>query len=118
MRRFGLQMAIGLVGGCAHGSGGDPPFPPPTASLTPAATLPCKMPVNLRVDQGGNREVLGYLALPSGVTTDDPTDSIVKVADFPVSGGGTVPPWGPRTSPHAFGDGPGAFLPIARQSLA
>src|SRR5258708_710370 len=117
MRRFGVSMAIVLVGGCAHGSGVGPPLPSPTASLTPAATLPCKMPVNLRVDQGGNREVLGYLALPSGVTTDDPTDSIVKVADFPVSGGGTVPLWGTVTSPQLFGVGLGTFSPIAGKWL-
>jgi hypothetical protein len=75
------------------------------------------MPVNLRVDQGGNREVLGYLALPSGVSTDDPTDSIVKVADFPVSGGGTVPIWGTVTSPQLFGVGLGTFSPIAGKWL-
>jgi hypothetical protein len=75
------------------------------------------MPVNLRLDQGGNREVLGYLALPSGVTTDDPTDSIVKVADFPVSGGGTVPLWGTVTSPQLFGVGLGTFSPIAGKWL-
>jgi hypothetical protein len=75
------------------------------------------MPVNLRVDQGGNREVLGSLALPSGVTTDDPTDSIVKVADFPVSGGGTVPLWGTVSSPQLFGVGLGTFSPIAGKWL-
>src|SRR5260370_18579420 len=100
MRRFGVSMAIVLVGGCGHGSGVGPPVPSPTASLTPAATLPCKMPANLRVDQGGNREVLGYLTLPSGATTDDPTDSIVKVADFPFSGAGPSPPWGTLTPPQ------------------
>ncbi len=110
-------MGIVLLGGCAYGSGVGPPSPSPTASSTSAATLPCKMPVNLRVDQGGNREVLGYLALPSGVTTDDPTDSIVKVADFPVSGGGTVPIWGTVTSPQLFGAGLGTFSPIAGKWL-
>ena len=75
------------------------------------------MPVNVRVDQGGNREVLGSLALPSGVTTDDPTDSIVKVADFPVSGGGTVPLWGTVSSPQLFGVGLGTFSPIAGKWL-
>jgi hypothetical protein len=75
------------------------------------------MPVNLRVDQGGNREVLGYLALPSGVTTDDPIDSIVKVADFPVGGGGTVPIWGTVTSPQLFGVGLGTFSPVAGKWL-
>jgi hypothetical protein len=63
------------------------------------------MPVDLRTDQGGNREVLGYLSLPSGTTTDDPTDAIVKVADFPVSANGTVPIWGTSTSPQLFGVG-------------
>ncbi len=110
-------MAIVLVGGCGHGSGVGPPLPSPTASLTPAATLPCKMPANLRVDQGGNREVLGYLTLPSGATTDDPSDSIVKVADFPVSGGGTVPLWGTVTSPQLFGVGLGTFSPVAGKWL-
>jgi len=75
------------------------------------------MPVNLRVDQGGNREVLGYLALPSGATTDDPSDSIVKVADFPVGGGGTVPIWGTVTSPQLFGVGLGTFSPLAGKWL-
>lgn len=75
------------------------------------------MPVNLRVDQGGNREVLGYLALPSGVTTDDPTDSIVKVADFPVRGGGTVPIWGTVTPPQLFGVALGTLSPIAGKWL-
>ena len=110
-------MAIVLVGGCAHGSAVGPPLPSPMASSTSAVTLPCKMPVNLRVDQGGNREVLGYLALPSGVATDDPTDSIVKVADFQVSGGGTVPFWGTVTSPQLFGVGLGTFSPIAGKWL-
>ncbi len=75
------------------------------------------MPVNLRVDQGGNREVLGYLALPSGATTDDPTDSIVKLADFPVSGGGALPIWGTVTSPQLFGVGLGTFSPVAGKWL-
>jgi hypothetical protein len=110
-------MAIVLVGGCAHGSGAGPPLPSPAASPTPAATLPCKMPVNLRVDQGGNREVLGYLTLPSGATADDPTDSIVKVADFPVGGGGTVPIWGTVTPPQLFGVGLGTFSPVAGKWL-
>lgn len=60
------------------------------------------MPANLRVDQGGFREVLGYIVLPPGATKDDPTDAIVKVADFPV-GGGTAPIWGTTTSPQLFG---------------
>jgi len=49
------------------------------------------MPASLRVDQGGNREVLGFLSLPAGTTADDTSDAIVKVADFPVSSGVTVP---------------------------
>ena len=112
-------MAIVLVGGCAGGATGTG-TPPTQSTPTPAAavaTLPCRMPVNLRVDQGGSREVLGYLALPSGVTTDDPTDSIVKVADFPVSGGGTVPFWGTVTSPQLFGVGLGTFSPVAGKWL-
>src|SRR5216683_1231773 len=114
-RWFGVAMAIVLVGGCAGGATGTgkPPTQSTPSSAAAVATLPCRMPVNLRVDQGGNREVLGYLALPSGVTTDDPTDSIVKVADFPVSGGGTVPLWGTVTSPQLFGVGLGTFSPIA-----
>jgi len=92
-------MAIALVAGCARGvSNVGQSTPPTTPSPSPSATLPCGMPVNLRVDQGGNREVLGYLALPSGVTTDDPSDSIVKVADFPVSGGATLPIWGTKST--------------------
>jgi len=75
------------------------------------------MPANLRVDQGGNREVLGYLALPSGVTTDDPADSIVKVADFQVGGGATLPIWGTVTSPQLFGVGLGTFSPVAGKWL-
>ncbi len=110
-------MAIVLVGGCTHGSGVVPSLPPTVASPRAAPTLPCRMPVNLRVDQGGNRDVLGYLALPSGVTTDDPTDSIVKVADFPVGGGGSVPLWGTVTSPQLFGVGLGTFSPIAGKWL-
>jgi hypothetical protein len=75
------------------------------------------MPVNLRVDQGGNREVLGYLTLPSGVTTDDPADSIVRVADFPVGGGSTLPIWATVTSPQLFGVGLGTFSPVAGKWL-
>jgi hypothetical protein len=110
-------MAIVVVGGCAPGSRVGPSLPPMAASPSPAATLPCRMPVNLRVDQGGNREVLGYLTLPSGVTTDDPTDSIVKLADFPVGGGGTVPIWGTVTPPQLFGVGLGTFSRIAGKWL-
>jgi hypothetical protein len=109
-------MAIVLVGGCGRSSSGvGPSLPPP--SPTPVTTLPCKMPVNLRVDQGGNREVLGYLTLPSGGTTDDPSDSIVKVADFPVGGGGTAPIWGTVTTPQLFGVGLGTFSPVAGKWL-
>lgn len=75
------------------------------------------MPVNLRIDQGGNREVLGYVTLPSGVTSDDPTDAIVKVADFPVVGGGTAPYWGTVTSPQLFGVGLGTYSPVAAKWL-
>src|SRR3984893_14601204 len=92
-----------------------PPSPSPTAS--PVAAMPCRLPANLRVDQGGNREVLGYLALPSGTTTDDPTDAIVKVADFPVGGTGTVPVWGTVTSPQLFGESIGTFSPAAQRWL-
>src|SRR4029077_13564248 len=59
----------------------------------------------------------GYLALPTGVTTVDPTDSIVKVADFPVSGGSTLPIWGTVTSPQLFGVGLGTFAPVASKWL-
>jgi hypothetical protein len=110
-------MAIMLVGGCAHTANVGPPLTPMPPSPTPAVALPCKMPVNLRVDQGGNRDVLGYLALPSGATTDDPSDSIVKVADFPVGGGGTLPIWGTVSSPQLFGVGLGTFSPVASKWL-
>ena len=75
------------------------------------------MPANLRVDQGGNRQVLGFVAMPSGATTDDPGDAIVKVADFPVGGGGTVPVWGTVTPPQLFGTGLGTYSPIAGRWL-
>jgi hypothetical protein len=114
MRWFGVAIAIVLVAGCARSTPATLPTP---VAPSPAATLPCKMPVNLRVDQGGNREVLGYLTLPSGVTTDDPTDAIIKVADFPVGGGGTVPIWGTVTSPQLFGVGLGTFSPVAGKWL-
>ena len=111
-------MAIALVAGCARGvSNVGPSTPPTTPSPAPSATLPCGMPVNLRVDQGGNREVLGHLTLPSGATIDDPTDSIVKVADFPVGGGGTLPIWSTVTSPQLFGVGLGTFSPVAGKWL-
>ena len=74
------------------------------------------MPANLRVDQGGYREVLGFLALPSGATTDDPNDAIVKVADFPVNGG-TVPIWGTTTPPQLFGVALGTFSSVAGRWL-
>ena len=73
--------------------------------------------MDLRTDQGGNREVLGYLSLPSGTTTDDPTDAIVKVADFPVSANGTVPIWGTSTSPQLFGVAFGTHSPAAGRWL-
>jgi hypothetical protein len=112
-------MAIVLLIGCVAGASSTGPSPTQSTptSAAASATLPCRMPVNLRVDQGGNREVLGYLALPSGVRTDDATDSIVKLADFPVSGGGTVPIWGTVTSPQLFGVGLGTFSPIAGKWL-
>lgn len=75
------------------------------------------MPANLRVDQGGNREVLGFLSLPAGTTTDDTSDAIVKVADFPVSSGGTVPVWGTVTSPQLFGVALGTYSPSAGRWL-
>ena len=114
MRWFGVAMAIVLVGGCTRATPSTLPTP---VSPTPAAALPCQMPVNLRVDQGGNREVLGYLTLPAGATSDDPSDSIVKVADFPVGGGGTVPIWGTVTSPQLFGVALGTFSPVAGKWL-
>jgi hypothetical protein len=61
------------------------------------------MPVNLRVDQAGKRGVVGYLVLPSGATSDDTSDAIVKVADYPVGNGVTVPVWGTTSSPKLFG---------------
>ena len=61
--------------------------------------------------------MLGYLALPAGTTTDDPTDAIVKVADFPVGGGATVPIWGTTTSPQLFGVGLGTFSGVAGRWL-
>lgn len=75
------------------------------------------MPASLRVDQGGNREVLGYLSLPSGTTTDDTTDAIVKVADFPVSAGATAPVWGTTTSPQLFGVALGTRSSVAGRWL-
>src|SRR6202011_1642811 len=109
-RWLGITAAVLLTIGCEQGSGESPsqspPAPPsPSPSPSSVAALPCRMPVDLRTDQGGNREVLGYLSLPSGTTTDDPTDAIVKVADFPVSSNGTVPIWGTSTSPQLFGVG-------------
>src|SRR5712692_2487073 len=119
MRWFGVAIAIVHVVGCTGVASRIGPSPTQSTPASPAAvaTLPCRMPVNVRVDQGGNREVLGSLALPSGVTTDDPTDSIVKVADFPVGGGGTVPIWGTVTSPQLFGVGLGTFSPAAGKWL-
>jgi hypothetical protein len=119
LRWFGVALAMVLVSGCtqvASNTGPSPTHPAP-ASPNSVAALPCKMPASLRVDQGGNREVLGYLALPSGAITDDPTDSIVKVADFPVGGGGTAPVWGTVTSPQLFGVGLGTYSLVARKWL-
>ena len=75
------------------------------------------MPASLRVDQGGNREVLGFLSLPAGTTADDTSDAIVKVADFPVSSGVTVPVWGTVTSPQLFGAPLGTYSPSAARWL-
>jgi hypothetical protein len=120
MRRSAVALAVLLLGGCGQGTSTSnaavSPTPSPPALVSPAPVA-CRMPVNLRVDQGGNREVLGYLALPSGATTDDPNDSIVKVADVPVGGGATVPVWGTVTPPQLFGDALGTYSPIANRWL-
>jgi hypothetical protein len=75
------------------------------------------MPANLRVAQGGYGEVLGYLALPSGTTTDDPSDSIIKVADFPVGGGSSAPIWGTVTPPQLTGYALGTYSSVAGRWL-
>jgi hypothetical protein len=74
------------------------------------------MPAILGVDRGGNREVLGYISLPSGATTDDPSDAIVKVADYPV-GGATTPIWGTMASPQLTGVAFATFSPAAGRWL-
>lgn len=117
--RSALAILVVLLGGCGQvtSNGGPSPAPSPSQSPSPAAPAPCRMPAILRVDQGGNREVVGYLALPSVATTDDPTDAIVKVADFPLGGGATVPVWGTTTSPQLFGVALGTYSRVAGRWL-
>jgi hypothetical protein len=67
--------------------------------------MPCRMPASLRVDQGGMREVLGWLSLPSGTTTDDPVNHIIVAGNFPTAGGGSVPIWATDHSPQLYGYG-------------
>jgi len=126
MRRFAIVLTAIVIIGCgsAAGTAGVQPSPPmsllhspsPSPAPTPLATLPCSMPVILRVDQGGNREVLGYVSLPSGATTDDPSDAIVKLADYPV-GGATTPIWGTMASPQLTGVAFATFSPAAGRWL-
>ncbi len=75
-----------------------------STSPTSAASL-CRMPAILRVDQGGNRLVLGWLNLPEGTTTDDPDNHIVVASNYPVGAGVTVPIWATDHSPQLFGKG-------------
>lgn len=109
MHWSGAVLAIALLDGC-----GQYTF---TAAGSPSPSLPCRMPSNLRVDQGGFREVLGYLGLPSGTTTDDPSDAIVKVADFPAGGGATVPVWGTLKQPQLIGVALGTYSSVAGRWL-
>lgn len=124
MRQWGaLALLLVLLVGCGSATPGTAASPTPSPTPSPVASpysppaLACRMPANLRVDQGGFREVLGYLALPSGASTDDPSDAIVKVADFPVGGGGTVPVWGTVTAPQLFGTALGSYSSIAGRWL-
>jgi hypothetical protein len=121
IRWCAIVLTVALVTGCAEAGGAASPTPinsaSPSSSPAVGAIPPCRMPVNLRVDQGGNREVLGYLALPSGTTVDDPTDAIVKVADYPVGSGVTVPVWGTTTSPQLFGVALGTHSSTANRWL-
>jgi hypothetical protein len=134
MRRFAIALMAVVIGGCGSAAGtagfspsagvqASPPpsllplhSPSPSPAPSPVATLPCRMPAILRVDQGGNREVLGYVSLPSGVTTDDPSDAIVKVADFPVAGA-TTPIWGTMASPQLLGVPFATYSPAAGRWL-
>jgi hypothetical protein len=126
MRRFAIALTAIVIIGCGSAAGtagvspsaGVQPSPldPASPSPSPMATLPCSMPAILRVDQGGNREVLGYVSLPSGTTTVDPSDAIVKLADHPI-GSATTPMWGTMASPHLTGVAFATFSPAAGRWL-
>jgi hypothetical protein len=66
------------------------------------------MPAALRT-VGGNQEVLGWLSLPSGATTDDPVNHIIVSGNFPTGGGASVPIWSTDHSPQLYGDGAATF---------
>jgi hypothetical protein len=73
--------------------------PSPSPSPSPAASLPCKMPASLR-DVGGNKEILGWLSLPSGATTDDPTVHVIEAGTLDGQ-----PIWATDHSPQLYGYG-------------
>ncbi len=72
------------------------------------ASLPCKMPASLR-DVGGNSEVLGWLNLPSGTTTDDPVNHIVEQGTL---NGQVI--WATDHSPQLYGYGIGSWSTVTK----
>jgi len=118
MRWLGVA-AILVLTACTSGGPAASTSPSSTASASPSAiasptpspvaAMPCRMPASLRVDQGGMREVLGWLSLPSGTTTDDPVNHIIVTGNFPTGGGASQPIWATDHSPQLYGYGLGTY---------
>jgi hypothetical protein len=88
--------------GAASASASAPASAAASPSPSPVATLPCKMPAELR--NTGTKNFLGWLNLPSGTTIDDPSVQIEQQGD--ING---QPIWATNKSPQLYGTAAAAW---------
>jgi hypothetical protein len=112
MRRAALLVALFVVTACgSSSSAANNTSPSPSAPASPSASpsvaasaapspvaaLPCKMPATLRTN--GTVNTLGWLTLPAGTTTDEPSLHIQKDGDV----------WDTDHAPQLYGNGGAAW---------
>ncbi|HYM96180.1 MAG TPA: hypothetical protein VET26_02665, partial [Candidatus Sulfotelmatobacter sp.] len=71
-------------------------------ALPPVAL--CWMPALLGVDQGGKRQLAGFVDVTSAATVPDPRGNVIDVMDVPVGPGGTSPQWALEAQPTLRGE--------------